>query len=107
MTTYSTLLWQGTGQATQLTIYTVPSGFTTVVRDVEVLNGSGASLSFHLSTHAVPGFADSNFAGHVGIPNGDGWQWQGRVVLPSSSQVQMPAFGTSVWVMMSGYQLSP
>lgn len=105
MSTYSKLLWQGTGGGVQETVYTTPALNTAVVRDVEVLNGTSSSLSFHLVVHGAPGFVDSTFALNSTIAAGAGWQWQGRVVVPAGASIQMPAFGSSVFVHISGYEL--
>jgi hypothetical protein len=106
VTTYSTLLWTGTATSSQATVYTTPAGYTTVVRDVEVLNGTAAVLSFHLVLHGASGFPDGVFALNSQLAAGAGWQWQGRVVVPAGASIQMPGYGTSVYGCISGYQLS-
>lgn len=104
MTVYSELLWQGNGGSGAQTVYTVAAGTTVVVRDVEVYNGSGGALEFHLQT-VVSGFNGAYPCVINSIANGQGGQWQGRVVLPASSELILPPFGTGVQVVISGYVL--
>jgi hypothetical protein len=106
MSTYSTLLWQGEAAAAQEVVYTVPAGYTTVVRDIEVYNGSSSTLAtFYIVSH-VPGFSDAIFAVVNALATSHGAQWQGRAVLPTAGELEVPAMPTGIYVMISGYQLS-
>jgi hypothetical protein len=104
VTVYSTLLGSGISSAESLLLYTTPSGYVAVVRDVEYYNLTSAELNAHLqlAPSGLPGFYGCTLSG---LQPGNGGTWQGRIVLPSGSYIYLPPFGTGLYAGVSGYVL--
>jgi len=99
---YSTHFWQGEGTGSAQTLYTVASTQVAIIRDVEYLNNTAAQDTLYLTAN-VPGFSPALFAIANQVLAGGGAQWQGRVVLPSSSSISLPPFPAGVYVIVCGY----
>lgn len=105
MTVYSTKFAAGVGTGSTEDVYTVPAGYVAVVRDIEVISGSGASdvLVFECVSpgplHVVIWVLYSTGANVWG-------QWRGRVVLVSGDAISALAPADGSTYLISGYLLS-
>ena len=84
--------------------FEVPSGFTAVIRDFDLsgnLADVGAQLYFKNSEAAPACF----FHAETSLVVSSGFQWRGRVVVPSGGicGFTLTSFGTSVCAYMGGY----
>lgn len=105
MAVYSALLWQGQFTGSQVQIYTGPSGFVTVIRDVEYWNGTGGSVTFYLIASAS-GFNPAIVCAVNTVAATAGGHWEGRVVIPSGGGITVPALSAGSFVHIAGYQLA-
>lgn len=81
-------------------IYTVPVGFVTVVRDVEVVQFTAAACTTKLGIHGIAYFVvlpTTTIDQHL--------QWQGRVVMKASEIIQLDQLVAEASVVISGYEL--
>lgn len=99
---YSTQLFAGQIPNTGITdLFTAPTGQTTVVRDIEVINPGTTPSSAHFGIIGI-GF----FLALPNVPAGEGSQWKGRVVLQSGQVFACNWLGESVLELVtSGYVL--
>lgn len=102
---YSTNFFTGSLPDSEATLYTVPSSYVAVVRDVEVFNGSLDEASFRLDV-TVPGSPTAFWWGINNLASGAVTQWKGRLVLPPSSTISGLANESEFFVIVSGYLLS-
>lgn len=102
---YSKQLFSGAPTTTRTTVYTVPAGFTGVIRcmtagwgDITVgdrmevsVAASGASRVWVVAPQA----------------DYDSVRWDGRLVLPAGNSIRVQATGSStIWLTISGYELA-
>lgn len=106
MAIYSTLLWQGATTSSLQTVYTVPSGFVSVVRSVDWWNGDTGAHTLYLVSNVSGSFQNALIAVVNNLGAGQGSHWDGRHVLPTGAALEIGALGSGVLVAISGYQLS-
>lgn len=104
MGTYSTLFWQGELPTAVTTVHTVPANEVHILRDVEWLNATTTPQNPQVQT-TVPGFGVAVVARVNGLGVNLGGQWQGRVVLPPGSSLQVNGPAPGLYVVLSGYVL--
>ena len=102
---YSTLFGTGTPPTSPTTFFTVPADYIVVVRDIEFLNFSGADCIASVSG-VVPGPLGAIIWYDDAIPSAVSVQWQGRVVLPTGTELQWSSTTASAVMTVSGYLLS-
>jgi hypothetical protein len=104
MTVYSTLLFTGLLPVGTGTLYTVPSGYVAVVRDIEVWSGATSQAGINF------GLLSSGFYAviwNLEIQPSAWQQWKGRVVAPAGLELQGYGGGQStIHACVSGYLLS-
>lgn len=100
--TYSTLFWQGELPTAVTTVFTVPALQLAVLRDVEWLNATNATQQPQVQT-TVPGFGVAVVARVNSLGINLGAQWQGRVVLPAGSSLQVNGPAPGLFAVLSGY----
>lgn len=85
------------------TVYTVPGGTTTVVRDINVANTTGGAVTFTLSVGADA--AGTRLYSAVSIPANSTFQRTGSVVLTAGEVIQAYASaGTSLTLTINGVE---
>lgn len=104
MSVYSTQFFLGAMPANGTVIYTVPTGYTVVVRDIELYNGSagpgGCSVQIRVSgaleavIFLAPDMGANTWA-----------QWQGRAVLNVGQELASGAGASGFLGVVSGYLL--
>lgn len=84
--------------------YTVPVGFTTVVRNASiVVDGSANNWTFS-AVADVPSL--NSFIFKFDGPQGPGSRyWEGNQVLNAGDSIQLAATGQGVFLLLSGYEL--
>lgn len=100
---YSTNLFTGPLPATYGTIFTAPSGFVVVIRDLELLQFSAGNTTVNVAT-VVSGMTGPLVYSTAFAPNAV-LHWEGRVVLPAGSTIQGQCLTPSNQCSISGYQL--
>lgn len=105
MPVYSNLLYASSPAAnTVTTAFTVPSGVTCVLRDIEIYNGSASTAGVNVRIN-VSGFGNTVVYGPDALLSGAWSQWEGRVVVPAGGTIQVFATEASVQFTLSGYEL--
>lgn len=102
---YSVCFFADACPTAETTILTVAAADTVVLRDAEWFNSSAEVMNAQLQS-TVPGFGIAVVCRSNGIPIASGAQWQGRVVLPGGSTVQLAAPGAGLYLHLSGYQFT-
>lgn len=83
----------------------MPSGYTAVLRDLELFNGSGETLSL-TNVETGPGTPSVLFWLSGALPTDTVARWEGRVVLNAGDVVQLFGEYDGLHVTLSGYLLS-
>lgn len=102
---YSTRFAAVTLSAAAPALYTVPEGYTAVIRDMELTNQTGAPVSFAVDV-TVPGPLTATMYYNGAFPAASWVQWTGRVVLNAGDILGASAGAYPVGLVVSGYLLS-
>jgi hypothetical protein len=104
VSTYSTRFFIGAMPTAQGVLYTVPAGFTVVLRDIELYQYSGGSGLYYLAISA----AGSNAIVYAvtAAPTASSYHWDGRVVMNAGDELLGQAAAANNQVVVSGYLLA-
>jgi hypothetical protein len=102
---YSTQLYLGQPGSGITTLYTVPSGNTVVVRDVELINTGSAAMSFGLIVRTSGG-TQAQWASVSGVAVNSQYQWEGRVVMNPGDELILTTSEAGMQLIVSGYLLA-
>lgn len=91
--------------ASNLTLYTVPSGFVVVVRSIELGDRSGSSTNSCTVFATAGGTIQAVITNSGNFPAFGSLHWDGRAVLNSGQSIGA-GVGASTSVFVSGYLLS-
>lgn len=102
---YSAQLFAGSLAAGVTPIYTVPAGYTAVVRDIEALNlFSGANVLAFITT--VPGPLNVQWTNDTIAAFGETLRWEGRVVMNPGDVLSAEVTQDTISLIVSGYLFS-
>jgi hypothetical protein len=101
---YSTLFFHGPTSNGE-TLYTVPSGQTVVVRDLEVYNFSGVTIAEIQVQLGVSGSTSGVLAFCNNVLASTCAQWTGRSVVPAGLSLVAFSTGSNFSMLVSGYLL--
>lgn len=100
MATTSKVLFRGAASTSSTTLYTTPSGTTTVVTNVSVTNTSSSSASFTLSLDGIA------FASGVVVAGNDTTSIDTKQVLVATDTITGLASATTVNFHISGVEIA-
>jgi hypothetical protein len=100
---YSVLFFHGFMSPAFTEVFNVPPGQVGVIRDMEFYNGTSGTPIFNCQL-GVSGSTALFFQSNS-LPPASHLQWQGRVVIPSSSGLWLYATDNNVQAVISGYLL--
>ena len=104
--TYSARLGYATVTPSGAVLFTVASGITCVVRDIEASNVGGAVASLNVAL-VVSGVGNvGNVLILQNVAAGAHSQWEGRLVLNAGDQLAAGATAGSFFLCVSGYNLT-
>lgn len=102
---YSTRFAAGEGTGSGAVVYTVPAGYVAVIRDIELLSGSGTTDEVVIDA-TVPGPLNVVIWLHI-FGAAFAWaQWAGRAVLNAGDEISVTAPADGSTYLISGYLLS-
>lgn len=105
MAVYTQLLYAGGASSSSTTFYTVPSGATVVIRDVEGRNLGSAVDDLIIGWTALP-VNNGYFLPCNAVPGLAARQWEGRVAVPAGGVLAVATNGQSWEVVITAYVLS-
>lgn len=105
MTVYSTAFVSRSCPTTLTTVYTVPTGYTAVVREIDIFNFSGGPGEYSVYL-TVSGLSTSCLFSIAALANQATAQWQGRAPAPAGSFLQFIGGSALAQVFIGGYLLS-
>lgn len=87
-------------------MYTVPSGMTIVVRDIEIWNGDPVDRTVSFSAVQTPGGPNA-IIWNTDCPANKWQQWEGRAVIGEKGTLSgAGGGGPNIYTILSGYLLS-
>lgn len=103
---YSTRFYIGAAPSSQSTVYTVPAGFTAVIRDLEAFATSAITDPVYLVVQEGSGpvaavIADVGTLGALQFGH-----WEGRAVMVAGDELIIAGYGSDLLLCVSGYLLS-
>lgn len=86
------------------TIYTVPAGTRTYVKDIDIVNTTGATISIYVSLVPSSGTAGTSNAlfYNTPLPLNTIVQWAGSQILNEGDTIQVKASATGCTITVSG-----
>lgn len=104
-TVYSVRFYAAVGLAPgSYTVYTVPPGYTAIVRDIDCYSSAGVS---NAEIYFEGNLGQTFFHAEVVATTQDSPQWRGRQVFEAGDTISVNVGGASNWdVTISGYLLA-
>jgi hypothetical protein len=103
---YSTQLWVVNNDLSAApTVYTVPTGYVAVMRDVSITNQTGSAAVIQIGAN-VPGPLTVLVTQWDSVNDGDTVEWQGRAVFNPGDQIFVGVYSGYALTIGSGYLLS-
>jgi hypothetical protein len=99
MATNTTVLFRGNATTGNATLYTVPSGRTTIVTNIVITNDSSAVQTFTLNLNGIPIQSASS------LPANSSMYLDLKQVLPASQTITGSASATSISFHISGIEV--
>jgi hypothetical protein len=105
LSVYSVRLGYATVTPSGAILFTVPSGRTVVVRDIEASNSGSATSSLNVALVVSGSGNVGNVLVLQNVAAGAHTQWEGRLVLNAGDELAAGATAGSFFLVVSGYSL--